>query len=437
MILQCSEGLIFNLNLPIASPEAIFARMEAEGISRGQRLLSYGRRIGTGPTLLARAFSGGFRGMLDRFDRGIEKGTIRLSLPDGSMRMFGGRAPGFDAELEILDWRALIRTAIGGSVGFYQAWEAGELASPDLVPLFANIMHNGEALGDMGRAKGPWRLAARWLHRLNRNTKDRAERNIHAHYDLGNDFYGAWLDPTMSYSSAYKVADAPLEAAQARKWERLAQRLGNPETLLEIGCGWGGLSHFFAARGSEVTAISLSDEQLEWARSHHPGVEFRKQDYRDVSGQFDGIVSVEMVEAVGHEYWQDFFVCIARNLKPGGRAAIQFIAMKDSLFDGYARNADFIQAYIFPGGLLIRTSEFQRLAQENGLSWQDQEDFGLDYAETLRVWRERFDQAAKGGRLPAGFDERFCRLWRFYLMYCEGGFRSGGITVSQVTLVKP
>lgn len=411
--------------------------MEAEGISRGQRLLSHGRRIGTGPTLLARAFAGGFHGMLGRFDRGIEKGAIRLSLPDGSRRVLGGRMAGFDAVLEIRDWRALIRIAIGGSVGFYQAWEMEELASPDLVPLFANIMHNGEALGDTGRAKGPWRWAARRLHGLNSNTRDRAERNIHAHYDLGNDFYGAWLDPTMSYSSAYRVDDDSLEAAQTRKWERLAQRLGNPETLLEIGCGWGALSNYFASRGSEVTAISLSDEQLEWARLHHPGIDFRKQDYRDVSGQFDGIVSVEMVEAVGREYWPDFFACISRNLKPGGRAAIQFIAMKDGLFDGYAHNADFIQAYIFPGGLLIRTSEFQRLARENGLSWQDQEDFGLDYAETLKLWRDRFDEAVTGGRLPAGFDERFCRLWRFYLMYCEGGFRSGGITVSQVTLVKP
>ena len=411
--------------------------MDAEGISRGHRLLSHGRRIATGPTLLARIFSGGFHRMLGAFDRGIEKGAIRLQLPDGTRRTLGGRAHGFEAEIDIRDWRALIRLSTGGSVGLYQAWEAGEVDSPDLVPFFANIMNNGDALGETGRAKGPWRWAAHWLHRLNRNTRSRAEKNIHAHYDLGNDFYGAWLDPTMSYSSAYEVEGDQLEAAQKRKWQRLADRLDHPGSVLEIGCGWGALSSYFAREGSQVTAISLSDEQLEWARARHPGVEFRKQDYRDVAGQFDGIVSVEMVEAVGREYWPDFFGCLARNLKPGGRAAIQFISMKDSLFEGYARNADFIQSYIFPGGLLIRTSEFRRLAAEHGLSWEDQEDFGLDYAETLRLWRRRFDEAEQAGRLPAGFDERFCRLWRFYLMYCEGGFRGGGINVSQVTLAKP
>ncbi len=195
--------------------------------------------------------------------------------------------------------------------------------------------------------------------------------------------------------------------------------------------------NYFASRGSHVTGISLSDEQLHWASSRQAGsIDFRHQDYRDVEGQFDAIVSVEMVEAVGREYWPSYFDCLARCLKPGGRAAIQFIAMREELFDGYARNADFIQAYIFPGGLLIRTSEFRKLAAERGLSWEDQEDFGLDYAETLKAWRENFDRACDEERLPAGFDERFCRLWRFYLMYCEGGFRGEGITVSQVTLVK-
>jgi cyclopropane-fatty-acyl-phospholipid synthase len=180
----------------------------------------------------------------------------------------------------------------------------------------------------------------------------------------------------------------------------------------------------------------LSDEQLGWCREHHSEVDFRKQDYRDCAGQFDAIVSVEMVEALGRSYWPAFMDCIARNLKPGGRAAIQFIALREELFEGYARNADFIQAYVFPGGLLIKTSEFRRLAEERGLSWCEQEDFALDYAETLKAWRTNFDLAVAEGRLPADFDERFRGLWRFYLMYCEGGFRGGGITVSQVTLVK-
>jgi cyclopropane-fatty-acyl-phospholipid synthase len=381
-------------------------------------------------------FAGGFHKMLDRVDAGLERGSILARLPDGSTRLLGGRNTGFVAELEIKDWRALLRLAAGGSCGWYQAWEAGEWVSPDPVPLFALFMANGERLGEVGRAKGPWRLASRFAHWLNRNTRTGAERNIHLHYDLGNDFYRAWLDPTMSYSSAYRWAGDGLEAAQRRKWTRLADRLGSPGTLLEIGCGWGSLSGFFAERGASVSGISLSDEQLAWCRERHPAPDFRKQDYRDCAGQFDAIVSVEMVEALGRKYWPAFMDCIARNLKPGGRAAIQFIAMREALFEGYARNADFIQAYVFPGGLLIKTSEFRALAEERGLSWHDQEDFPLDYAETLKAWRANFDAAAADGRLPADFDERFRNLWRFYLMYCEGGFRGGGITVSQVTLVK-
>lgn len=406
-------------------------------MQRGSVLLEAGRRFGVSPGLFARLFAPGFHKLLDRIDDGLEAGAILAHLPDGTIRRLGGRAPGFEAEVQIRDWRALLRLATGGSVGWYQAWEAGEWASPDPVPLFALFTANAVALGETGRAKGPWRLVSRALHWLNRNTRVQAERNIHAHYDLGNDFYGAWLDPTMSYSSAYRWGVDGLEAAQRRKWARLSDRLGDPATVLEIGCGWGALAAHLAGRGSRVTAISLSDEQLGWARQHHPEVEFLKQDYRDTDGRYDAIVSVEMVEALGRRYWPAFFDCLARNLNPGGRAAIQFIAMRDEIFEGYARNADFIQAYVFPGGLLIKNADFRRLAAERGLSWEDQEDFGLDYAETLRGWRERFDAAEAQDRLPAGFDRRFCDLWRFYLMYCEGGFRGGGITVSQVTLVKP
>jgi len=410
--------------------------MKGESAQRGSVLLQSGQRFGVTPGLLARLLAPGFHKLLDQIDRGIETGSILSRLPDGTQRRMGGRKPGIEAEVEISDWRALIRLATGGSAGWYQAWEAGEWTSPDVVSLIAVFSANSAPLGETGRAKGPWRFISRLQHWFNRNTRVQAERNIHAHYDLGNDFYGAWLDPTMSYSSAYGVSGDGLEAAQKRKWQRLSERLGEPETLLEIGCGWGALAGHFASRGSRVTAISLSDEQLAWARAHHPAVDFRKQDYRDTRGQFDAIVSVEMVEALGREYWPTFFDCLARNLKPGGRAAIQFIAMRDDLFEGYARNADFIQAYVFPGGLLIKNADFRRLAAQRGLSWEDHEDFGLDYAETLKAWRASFDAAEAKGKLPAGFDRRFCDLWRFYLMYCEGGFRGGGITVSQVTLVK-
>jgi len=410
------------------------------GRARGDALLEGGQRFGLKPGLFARVFAPGFHKILDRIDAGLVAGAIHAELPDGSRRTLGARAPGFETHVKLSDWRALLRLATGGSVGWYQAWAEGEWSSTDMAALFALFMANARALGDTGRAKGPWRLASYLMHRFNRNTRAGAARNIHAHYDLGNDFYRAWLDPTMSYSSGYRFssegASDGLEAAQRHKWDRLSQRLGTPATLLEIGCGWGALAGHFNEAGSQVTAISLSDEQLDWARARHTGIDFRKQDYRDVAEQFDAIVSVEMVEALGREYWPTFMDCIARNLKPGGKAAIQFIAMDDAIFDDYARNADFIQAYVFPGGLLIRTSEFRALAQARGLEWQDQEDFGADYADTLREWRARFDIAEREGQLPKGFDARFCDLWRYYLQYCEGGFRGGGITVSQVTLFR-
>lgn len=424
----------------------------AEGLGRGGSLLSAGARFARSPGLLARLIAPGFHKVLDRIDAGLAHGSIVARLPDGGTRLLGGRAPGFEAEVEIRDWRALVRLATNGSIGWYQAWEAGEWDSPDPVPLFALFMANADELGDTGRAHGPFRLAAKFAHWLNRNTHAGAERNIHAHYDLGNDFYAAWLGQSMCYSSALFDAPSapskveqmvtPLDYAQLGKVTAMLNRVraDQAQTLLEIGCGWGLLAHAAAGFGAQVDAISLSDAQLAYCRSRQVSGQlapnFRKLDYRDTHGQYDAIVSVEMVEALGREFWPDFMDCVARNLKPGGRAAIQFISMKDSLFDAYARSADFIQAYIFPGGLLIRTSEFRRLAEARGLAWTDQADFGADYAETLRIWRENFDDAAVEGRLPAGFDDRFVRLWRYYLMYCEGGFRGGGINVHQVTLVK-
>jgi cyclopropane-fatty-acyl-phospholipid synthase len=404
-------------------------------------------------------FSGGVGKVLDRIDRGLERGSIFATLPSGETRMLGGRGRGLDAIVTIRSWRALLRLATAGSIGWYQAWEADEWESPDPVPLFALFMDNAIALGETARARGPWRLVSRLLHWLNRNTRTGALRNIQAHYDLGNDFYEQWLGNTMVYSSGIFASseDGPnalsqfvtdLDKAQSNKVGAIIDRLALApgDRVLEIGCGWGTLAAFLASReGVHVDAISLSDEQLGYARgrwnTERGSVDFRKQDYRDVGlgdegGQYDAVVSVEMVEAVGRQYWPDFFDCVARNLNPGGRAAIQYIAMRDEIFEGYARSADFIQTFIFPGGMLIRESEFRRLAEERGLSWEDRQGFGLDYARTLSEWRRNFDAAVAEGRLPAGFDERFVRLWRFYLMYCEGGFRGRGIDVAQVTLVK-
>ena len=413
--------------------------MTAQGQhGRGAELVAGGAPIGIGPQWLARLWAGGFHKLLDRIDAGLASGAIHAQLPDGTRRVLGGRAPGFEPVVELHDWRALLRLATGGSIGWYQAWEAGEWSSPDPVPLFALFMANAASLGGTARAHGPWRLLARALHGLHRNSKAGSQRNIHAHYDLGNDFYALWLDPAMVYSSArFDGGSADLASAQQAKLDTIAARVAGAQSVLEIGCGWGALADRLARGGAQVTAISLSDEQLAWARQRQaPGIDFRKQDYRDVSGQFDGIVSVEMVEAVGREYWPTFFDCLARNLKPGGRAAIQYIAIRDELFPAYAASADFIQAYVFPGGMLVSEAEFRTLAAQRALDWTDQHDFPIDYAETLRIWRERFDAVVAAGQLPAGFDDRFVRLWRYYLMYCEGGFRGQGITVAQVTLIK-
>jgi cyclopropane-fatty-acyl-phospholipid synthase len=412
--------------------------MPATHPDRGHDLLNAERVLRTGPSWLAKLWAGRSDALVERIDAGLARGTLHAVLPDGTRRTLGGRAPGFEAEVHLRRWRGLLRVATAGSVGLYRGWDAGDWTSPDPVAMFALFVANSDSLGDTARAHGPWRWLGRALHALRRNSRAGARRNIHAHYDLGNDFYAAWLDPELVYSSArFERGAGDLASAQQDKLQSIAQRLDGARSVLEIGCGWGALAQHLHGAGMAVTAISLSDEQLTWTRERRdPAIEFRKQDYRDVTGQFDAIASVEMVEAVGRRYWPDFFDCLERCLKPGGRAAIQYIAIREELFPGYAANPDFIQAYVFPGGMLVSEAEFRRLAAERGLEWRDPECFGLDYAETLRLWRERFEAAWAERRLPAGFDDRFARLWRFYLMYCEGGFRGGGIDVRQVTLVK-
>ena len=415
---------------------------------RGRHLVSADRRFATGGGLLARALGGSFRHVLDRIDSGLARGAIDATLPDGSRRRLGGRAPGPEPIVRLHSWNALVRLMTSGSVGWYKAWEQGEWSSPDPVPLFALFMLNGEALGDTARAKGLFRLVNRLAHRLRDNDRRRARDNIAHHYDLGNDFYRAWLDVSMTYSSAIfaDLAQAePLEEAQNRKIRLLLDRLSlKPgDRLLEIGCGWGSLAEI-AARdyGARVVGITLSEAQKAFAERRvavaglADRVEIRLQDYREVEGAFDAVASIEMAEAVGRDYWPDYLGGIAGLLKPGGRAALQFISIREALFEDYAANADFIQTYIFPGGMLVSEAFFECLARDAGLSWQDRRGYGLHYAETLKRWRLRYDAAVAEGRLPAGFDERFHRLWRYYLMYCEGGFRGGGIDVAQVTLAK-
>ncbi len=384
-----------------------------------------------------------FKMVLDRMDAAFEQGGIEAILPDGSFRILGCRAAGPIAKVDLKRWRALLRLGQSGSIGWYQAWEKGEWTSPDPVVLFDLFMRNRVSLGQTARASGPSRLIKTILHKVRRNSKSGARRNIMAHYDLGNDFYACWLDETMTYSSAiFAAADETLAAAQSRKVDALLARLelDAGKSLLEIGFGWGFLSRKAAQSGARVTAITLSPAQHEYAVDAAENLtnapDYQICDYRDVRGQFDCIASVEMVEAVGQEYWSAFLHSIANRLNPGGRAALQYISIADDVFDAYSKSADFIQAYIFPGGMLLSESRFRALAEARGLKWTDQTDFGLDYAETLKRWRHDFDLAVTKNRLPPQFDARFVQLWRYYLMYCEGGFRSGGINVAQVTLIK-
>ena len=412
---------------------------------RGRHLVAADRGFATGGGPLARLWSGGFHRILDRINAGLIEGGIDATLPDGSRRMLGGQRPGPVPIVTLHSWRALVRLISSGSVGWYKAWALREWSSPDPVPLFDLFMRNGESLGQVARAKGVWRSVNRLAHLLRRNSKARARANIAFHYDLGNDFYRAWLDPSMTYSSALFAPGDTLEQAQQRKIRALLDRLGlQPgQRLLEIGCGWGSLAETAARdHGVEVVGLTLSAEQKDWAdrRMAAAGlsdqVSIQLSDYRDLRGSFDAVASVEMVEAVGQDYWATYLQTIARVLKPGGRAAFQLISIREELFDAYSVSADFIQTYVFPGGMLISEARFQALAELAGLSWRDRTGFGLDYAETLKRWRERYDEAVMAGRLPSGFDQRFHDLWRYYLMYCEGGFRGQGIDVAQVTLVK-
>jgi len=413
--------------------------------TRGDHLVRADRGFATGGGLVARLSAPAFRRIIDQLDRKLKLGGIDAILPDGSKRRLGFHAPGPSPVVHLKSWMALVRLATSGSVGWYKAWSLGEWSSPDPVALFELFTANAAALGDSARSKGPFRWINALAHRLRDNAPGKARKNIAAHYDLGNDFYAAWLDETMTYSSAWWADETQgLAEAQRHKVARLLDRLEiqSGDRLLEIGCGWGSLAIEAARRGATVVGLTLSTEQKAWAerRIAEAGlsdrIEIRLRDYREIHERFDAVASVEMVEAVGQRWWGVYLDCISRNLAPGGRAALQFISIRPELFDRYASSADFIQTYIFPGGMLLNEPEFAQLAEQHGLSWQDRSpSLRLHYARTLKEWRRRFDAAVANGALH-GFSDEFHRLWRYYLMYCEGGFRGGSIDVAQVTLVK-
>ncbi len=412
--------------------------------TRGEHLVRADRRFATGGGAFARLAAPAISKILDEIDRNLPNGGLETISPDGGTRRLGFRGRGVHAVVRLNSWMSLVRLATSGSVGWYKAWTLGEWSSPDPVAIFELFSANALPLGNIGRAKGPFRWINWLAHRLRDNAPRTAVRNIAAHYDLGNDFYSAWLDDTMTYSSArFASPKVTLEDAQLRKVHTLLDRLAlKPgHRLLEIGCGWGTLAIEAAKRGASVVGLTLSKEQKAWAEEKiaatglASNIEIRLEDYRDTDEPFDAVASVEMVEAVGQRWWPAYLDCISRNLKVGGRAALQYISMRSEIFDSYARSPDFIQTYIFPGGMLLDEPAFAALALERSLSWEDREGFRLDYAETLKRWRERYDRAIARGALK-GFEEPFHQLWRYYLMYCEGGFRGGAIDVAQVTMVK-
>lgn len=375
-------------------------------------------------------------------------GRLTLVLPDGSSRQLSGKEPGHAAVMNIRSYNFAARVLKGGDIGFAEAYMAGEWDSPQLAVLLETLVNNYDhirRLFDGNRVVN----AINWLgHRLNRNSRRGSRRNIHAHYDLGNAFYASWLDPSMTYSSArFERPGLSLQEAQRAKYASLARMmdLQPGHSVLEIGCGWGGFAEFAAREvGAVVTGVTISREQHDYARRRlfEAGLaeraDIRLIDYRDIEGRFDRVASIEMFEAVGREYWPTYFDKVHEVLAPGGRAGLQIITIQDDLFDEYDARTDFIQKYVFPGGSLPSEARMAPVLDRAGLSVAGVERFGVDYADTLAEWARRFE-AAWGDivRNGAGFDDRFRRLWRFYLAYCEAGFRSGRTDVIQMALERP
>jgi cyclopropane-fatty-acyl-phospholipid synthase len=376
----------------------------------------------------------------------LRHGTLNIQLPDGSVQTVGdGQGP--HVALQLHNWKVFGAVLKSGDIGFAEGYIAGDWSTPQLAPLLGLLLANRQALDAVIHGSWAGRLLYRLRHLLNRNTKANSRKNIHAHYDLGNAFYRLWLDGTMNYSSAWFRGDhtQDMQTAQDAKVRRALHMAGvrRGHRVLEIGCGWGALAEKATQEfGAHLTGVTLSSEQLVWAqhRLSSQGLdsqaELRLQDYRDIGdGPYDAICSIEMLEAVGREYWPTYFQSVARLLKPGGRACIQSIVIRDELFARYVRSTDFIQQYIFPGGCLPSPSAVREQAQAAGLQVIDEMAFGVDYAETCRRWRADF-LAQRERVLALGFDERFMRIWEFYLAYCEAGFDAGDIDVVQYTLAR-
>lgn len=375
----------------------------------------------------------------------LERGRLDVHMPDGRNFRFEGQGAGPEAVMVVRDLGFARRLASGGEVGIAEAFLKGEWESPNLTHFLELFCVNQPVIQRLLDGKPIIRMLQVARHWLNRNTRAGSRRNIHAHYDLGNRFYSAWLDKTMTYSSAlFTGTESDLASAQTAKYRALAHEIGlAPEHhVLEIGCGWGGFAEF-AARdiGCRVTGLTISQEQFDFAsqRIQAAGlgdrVEIKMLDYRDEKGMFDRIASIEMFEAVGEEYWPAYFAQLRDRLKPGGKAGLQVITIQDALFKTYKSELDFIRRYVFPGGMLPTPTIMRDMGTKFGFSLSAERVFGLDYATTLSHWRDRFRHAWPQ-LMPLGFDEQFRRLWEYYLAYCEAGFRAGTIDVRQMVFSK-
>jgi cyclopropane-fatty-acyl-phospholipid synthase len=403
-----------------------------------------GQSFARGDGWIARLLHAAPDHIIDVLHERLQVGQITIRLPDGDLRTVGGHAVGPHAMVQLNNWRALRRLIIGGHTAWAAAYIDGDWDSPDLTSLFELFSLNRVSLGKTTNGNMLIRGFNHLLHQLRANTKLGSRQNISFHYDLGNDFYAQWLDPSMSYSSAiFAEGDNCLETAQLRKYRRLLDSLKvQPgQHILEIGCGWGGFAEVAAQeRGARVTGITLSQAQLDYGRARIAAkglsdkIDLQLIDYRDVQGRYDHIASIEMFEAVGERFWPTYMAKVKSLLKPGGRAALQIITIDDAMFNTYRRGADFIQTYIFPGGMLPSLPKLHEVTAAAGLKWLSNDGFALHYADTLKQWHEAFTGAIAEKRLPRGFDEQFQRIWRYYLTYCEGGFRGGALDVQQIAL---
>ncbi|MGN6114465.1 MAG: class I SAM-dependent methyltransferase [Nitrobacter sp.] len=379
------------------------------------------------------------------FGSRLRRGTLDVTLPDGRTVRLGGAEPGPAAAMTITSYSFASRLLNGGDIGIAEAYLNGEWDTPDLTEFLYLFCVNHDLIQAMLADNPLMRFVQTVRHWFNRNTRRQARRNIYAHYDLGNAFYSAWLDPSMTYSSALFEDDTPdLTTAQHNKYRRLAEAidLQPGQKLLEIGCGWGGFAEYAAKTyDAHVVGLTISQQQCDFARQRIEAaglsdrVDIRFQDYRDERGQYDRIVSIEMIEAVGEQFWPKYFSQLRDRLLPGGLAGIQAITIQDRFFQTYRREVDFIQRYVFPGGMLPSPQILKSFGERFGVPVIREHIFGQDYAKTLATWRTNF-RAAWPNLTPMGFDDRFRRLWEYYLAYCEAGFRSGNIDVRQVVFAK-